>query len=162
MPSTQHTHRPHPPIVTLFRSIQGNYRATTHDTNDAKSTPAVLSAMPIRTHKLDIATSNPSGIRRIHNQLISNNTRPGTYQFRESIHKTGVVLRTFHFFPYLFPYLCYLILSRLTPSSFQTRFRLITFIHASALLLTCLFLISFLYLPSPFFYINPVDYACKP
>src|SRR5882757_1612129 len=98
MPSTQHTHRPHPPIVTLFRSIQGNYRATTHDTNDAKSTPAVLSAMPIRTHKLDIATSNPSGIRRIHNQLISNNTRPGTYQFRESIHKTGVVLRTFHFF----------------------------------------------------------------
>src|SRR5882757_5322288 len=68
----------------------------------------------------------------------------------------------FSLFPYLFPYLCYLILSLLTPSSFQTRFRLITFIHASALLLTCLFLISFLYLPSPFFYINPVDYACKP
>src|SRR5882757_261399 len=110
--------------------------------------------MPIHTHKLDIATSNPSGTWRIHNQLISNNTRPGTYQFRESIHKTGVVLRTFHFsLSFSLSLLSYLI----TPHPF-----LISNTLSPHYFHTCLFLISFLYLLSPSFYINPVDYACNP
>src|SRR5882757_8505164 len=34
-----------------------------------------------------------------HAKFINSNTRPGTYQFRESIHRRRVMLRTFHFPP---------------------------------------------------------------
>src|SRR5882757_5418655 len=82
--------------------------------------------------------------------------------------RTTSLLRTFHFFLIFLHYLIsllYLIfqtLFHLTFASPLTRVFLIPFIHAFASLSTCLRLISFLYLPFPFSYINPVDYACKP
>src|SRR5882757_8509138 len=94
MPSTQHAHRPHPSIVTLTRSIQENQLVTASDTHDANT---------LDTN--DQADTHPPPLRH-DNQFISSNTRPGTYQFRESIHRRRVMLRTFHFPIYCVPIAC--------------------------------------------------------
>src|SRR5882757_5647189 len=91
MPSPQHAHRPHPFFVTLTRSIQENQPVTASGTHDVNT---------LDTN--DQADTHPPPLR--HDNQFSSNTRPGTYQFRESIHRRRVMLRTFHF-PYLRSYL---------------------------------------------------------
>src|SRR5882757_11371817 len=85
MPSTEHAHRPHPPIVTLTRSIQENQQVTASDTHDVNT-----------LDMNDQADTHPPPLRHA-NRFINSNTRPGTYQFRELIHRRRVMLRTFHF-----------------------------------------------------------------
>jgi hypothetical protein len=102
----------HPPVDNLTRFIQANAASDTHDV-------PVHSAMLIPTHKREDRPKKPQcmGTRQRRNRFTSNNIRPGTYQFRESILKRRVVLRT----PY-FSYLRHLILSRLAPSSLSYMF----------------------------------------
>jgi hypothetical protein len=100
----------HPPVDNLTRFIQANAASDTHDA-------PVHSAMLIPTHKREDRPKKPQcmGTRQRRYRLTSNNIRPGTYQFRESILKRRVVLRT----PY-FSYLRHLILSRLALTSLSS------------------------------------------
>src|SRR5882757_9674573 len=128
MPSTQHAHRPHSPIVTLTRSIQKNQRVTASDTPDANT---------LDTN--DQADTHPPPLRHA-NQFVNSNTRPGTYQFRESIHRRRVMLRTFHFSlpPILSSLFILSYLTSLCPHSIHTpfphHFHTCTFLLLSSLL----------------------------